>query len=91
MKNNNLYYNKEIETMNRGDLDSLIDEKVKYTIKYAYENSKFYKKWFDKNKIEIKSIKTHEDLKELPIITGDTIKKNQPPSTNFSTLNLQKK
>ncbi len=44
MKNNNLYYNKEIETMNRGDLDSLIDEKVKYTIKYAYENSKFYKK-----------------------------------------------
>lgn len=83
MKNNDLYYNKEIETMDRGDLDSLIDEKVKYTIKYAYENSKFYKKWFDKNKIEIKSIKTHEDLKELPIITGDTIKKNQPPATNF--------
>lgn len=82
MNKKNLYYNEKIETMDRGDLDSLIDEKVKYTIKYAYENSKFYKKWFDKNNIEINFIKTHEDLRELPLISGSTIKKNQPPSTN---------
>ncbi|MBZ9570363.1 coenzyme F390 synthetase [Methanobrevibacter sp. TMH8] len=83
MKNKTSYYNKEIETMDRGDLDSLIDEKVKYTVKYAYENSKFYKKWFEKNKIDINSIQSHEDLKALPIISGDTIKKNQPPINNY--------
>ncbi len=44
------------------------------------------KKWFDKNKIEIKSIKTHEDLKELPIITGDTIKKKSAPIYQFFQL-----
>lgn len=79
MNNKNSYYNPEIETTERGDLESLIDEKVRYTVKYAYENSKYYRKLFEINNIEISSIKTHEDLKELPIISGDVIKRHQPP------------
>ena len=42
------YFNPEIETMERGELDSLIEERVKYTVKYAAENSPFYRKWFEK-------------------------------------------
>ncbi|MGL4669905.1 MAG: coenzyme F390 synthetase [Methanobacteriaceae archaeon] len=77
--NNNQFFNSEIETMNRGDLDSLIDEKVKYTVRYANDNSKFYRKWFKNNNITVLDIKTHDDLKELPIISGDVLKRHQPP------------
>ncbi len=75
------YYNSEIETMERGDLDALVEERIKYTLKYAYENSPFYYKWFKKNNIDFSDIKTHEDLQELPIITGSTVRNRQPPET----------
>ncbi len=35
------YFNPEIETMSRGELDALIEERVRYTVKYAAENSPF--------------------------------------------------
>ncbi|MCK9152311.1 coenzyme F390 synthetase, partial [Methanobacterium alcaliphilum] len=75
------YFNTEIETMDRGDLDTLIEERIRYTVKYAYDNSPFYRKWFKENKISVSEIKSHEDLRELPIITGKTMRESQPPDT----------
>ena len=77
----NSYYKEEIETMDRNQLDALVEERIKYTVEYAYENSPFYRKWFEKNKIKPRDIKTHDDLRELPIITGSTIREKQPPET----------
>lgn len=79
--NMNSYYKEEIETMDRDQLDSLVEERIKYTVRYAYENSPFYRKWFEKNNIKLSDIKTHDDLRELPIITGSTIREKQPPET----------
>jgi coenzyme F390 synthetase len=76
------YFNEEIETMDRKGLDTLIEERIQYTVKYAYENSPFYRKWFEKNDIKLSDIKTHEDLRELPIITGQTIRESQPPESS---------
>lgn len=76
------YYKPQIETMERSDLDALVEERIQYTVKYAYDNSPFYNKWFERNKISLSDIKTHEDLQELPIITGDTVKARQPPETD---------
>ena len=73
------YFNPEIETMDRGELNALIEERVRYTVKYAAENSPFYRKWFEKQGIGPTEIKTHEDLLDLPIISGKTIRENQPP------------
>ena len=73
------YYNSEIETMERAELDSIVEERVRYTVKYAAENSLFYKKWFKENKIKPSDIRSHEDLLELPIISSKTIRENQPP------------
>lgn len=75
------YFNSEIETLERGELDSLIEERVKYTVKYAAENSPFYRKWFEKHGVKPEDIKTHEDLRELPVVSGQTIRENQPPKT----------
>ncbi len=37
------YHNPSIETMDRGELDALIDERIRYTVKYAADNSSFYR------------------------------------------------
>src|SRR6056297_4251425 len=77
--NKRRYYNSDIETMERAELDSIVDERVRYTVQYAAENSLFYKKWFREHNIKTSDIRSHEDLLELPIISGKTIRENQPP------------
>jgi len=76
------YFNREIECMDRSELDALIDERIRYTVKYAAENSLFYKKWFKEKNIDPAEIQSHEDLLHLPIISGKTIRENQPPVTD---------
>lgn len=76
------YYNEEIETMDRGDLDALVEEKLRYTIDYAVKHSSFYRKWFEQNNVSPSSIRDHEDLLEMPLVSGELIRNNQPPKTN---------
>ena len=58
----------DIETMERSDLDALIDERVRYTVQYAADHSPFYRHWFRENRIEPKEIRVHEDLLSLPLV-----------------------
>jgi len=46
------YFNKETETLQRDELDALVDERIRYTVKYAQDNSPFYRKWFFDNNIK---------------------------------------
>lgn len=71
----------EIEAMDRGDLDALSEERIRYTVQYAEEHSKFYRHWFASHGIRAADIKTHEDLLELPILSGRTIRAHQPPES----------
>ena len=75
------YYNEAIETTDRDALDTIIDERVRYTVRYAYDHSPFYRSWFAKQGIDPRQIRTHEDLLSLPVISGKTIRENQPPKT----------
>lgn len=68
--------------MSRGDLDALVEERIRYTVDYASEHSPFYRKWFREHGIAPSEVRTHEDLKELPVISGGTIRENQPPKTD---------
>jgi coenzyme F390 synthetase len=75
------FFSEEIETMERSDLDALIDERVRYTVRYAADNSPFYRHWFRQNRIDPTAIRVHEDLLELPLISGKAIREHQPPVT----------
>lgn len=75
------FFNEAVERLPRHDLDSLIDERVRYTVRYAADNSPFYRAWFREHGIDPGSINTHEDLLGLPLISGKTIRENQPPAT----------
>ena len=74
-----MFFNKKIETMKRENLDVLVEDRIRYTIKYANENSSFYRTWFRKHKVNPNEIRTHADLLNLPIVSGKTIRENQPP------------
>src|SRR5660398_189186 len=65
--------------MDRGELDALVDERIRYTVQFAAENSPFYRKWFRTNKIDPSTITEHEDLRDLPIISGKNVRERQPP------------
>lgn len=52
--------------MERHELDSIVDNKIGYTLKYAVENFLFYRKWFDQHNVSHR-IKGHEDLLEFGI------------------------
>ncbi len=73
------FFSEEIETMDRGELDALINERIRYTVKFATENSPFYRTWFRTNKIDPSTIREHEDLRNLPIICSKTVRERQPP------------
>ncbi len=78
----NYYFDEEIETLSRDDIDNLVDERVRYTVKYAYKNSPFYRKWFDNSGIKYSDIHDHGDLRDLPIISGDVVRNKQPPKVD---------
>jgi len=75
------FFREEVECLPRDDLNALIDERVRYTIRYAAEHSPFYHAWFRKHRIDPASVETHQDLIKLPLISGSTIRENQPPVT----------
>src|SRR5690554_1560511 len=75
----NRYHNQAVETLARPDLDALIDERVRYTVRYADEHSPFYRRWFERHNVLPEAIREHEDLRDLPIISGATIRRYQPP------------
>ncbi|MCK8518563.1 coenzyme F390 synthetase [Methanoculleus sp. 7T] len=73
------YHNPAVETLARPDLDVLIDERVRYTVGYADEHSPFYRRWFERHGIRPAAVREHEDLRDLPIVSGATIRRYQPP------------
>jgi coenzyme F390 synthetase len=68
--------------MERGDLDALSEERIRYTARFAEEHSPFYRHWFAENGVSAREIRTHDDLLELPIVSGPTIRSHQPPVTS---------
>ena len=80
----------KIEIMPRGDLNSPLNERVRYTMQYAAEHSPFYRHWFRENNIKLADIRVHEDLFKLLVISGKMIQEHQPPVTkDFEFLSAQ--
>lgn len=72
------YWQKDIETMPRKELEALQLEKFKHIAKYCYDNVPFYKKRFDENKISPDKIKTLSDIEYIPYTTKEDIRDNYP-------------
>ncbi|WP_085536856.1 phenylacetate--CoA ligase family protein [Massilibacteroides vaginae] len=71
------YWQADMETMSRADLEKLQLKRLKETIQTA-GNSTFYNKVFKEQKITPDSIHSLEDLKRIPFTTKEDLRNNYP-------------
>ena len=73
-----MYWNKELECMDREQMRALQGKKLQATVKKVYENVPFYKKAFDEKGIKPEDIKSVDDLKCLPFTLKTDLRDNYP-------------
>lgn len=73
----NQYWQKEIETMERSQLEAFQLKRLKDTIQQAIK-SPFYKEVFEKNGLTPDSIQTLDDLRKIPFTTKDDLRAHYP-------------
>ena len=71
------YWQKDIETMGREQLQELQLKRLKETVKLAV-NSPFYKEVFEKNGLPPDSIQTLDDLQKIPFTTKNDLRTHYP-------------
>jgi len=80
------YWNKEIETMDPEEREQkIILPKLQAQLKYAYENSPFYKKKWDAAGIKPEDIQSLADFEQIPFVTKDEIRQDQAEKPPFGS------
>lgn len=73
-----MFFQKEIETMNRKELEALQLERLKWTVDYCYKNVPFYTKKLDEAGVTADKIKSLSDIKYIPPTTKTDLRDNYP-------------
>lgn len=73
-----MYYQPEIETMSRKDLEALQLEHLQALVKRVYEKIPFYKESFDKAGVKPEDIKTLDDLTKFPFTVKQDMRDAYP-------------
>lgn len=73
-----VYYQPEIETMSRKDLEALQLERLQALVKRVYEKIPFYKESFDKAGVKPEDIKTLDDLIKFPFTVKQDMRDAYP-------------
>lgn len=73
-----MYYQPDIETMSREDLEALQLERLKALVKRVYQKIPFYKESFDKAGINPEDIKSLADLTKLPFTVKQDMRDAYP-------------
>ncbi len=71
------YWQKELETINRQELEKLQLTRLQKTVESA-KKVLFYKKMFTENNLSADTLQTLEDLKKFPFTTKDDLRNNYP-------------
>ena len=71
------YFEPQIETMSRKDIEALQLERLKQTVQQAVK-SPFYKKLYAEKGISVDTIKTLDDVRKLPFTTKQDMRDNYP-------------
>ncbi|MFC4624761.1 phenylacetate--CoA ligase PaaK [Daeguia caeni] len=67
-----------IETASRDEISALQLERMKWSLKHAYENSPFYRKRFDENGVHPDDLKTLSDLAKFPFTYKTDLRDTYP-------------
>ncbi len=77
----------KIQYFNRKNLNDYQNFHFRKLIIHAYNNVQFYKLWFRNNNLYLTDVKKVSDIKRLPILTKDLIRKN---FHKFISINFKK-
>ena len=72
------YWNQDIETMTRIDIQKIQLQNLKAQVKYCYENSSFYHKKFNDVGLKPQDIQSLDDLGKIPFTVKNDLKENYP-------------
>ena len=73
-----MYWQKDIETMDRAELEALQLAKLKKLVDYCHDNVPFYREKLDASGITGDKIKCLSDIQYLPLTTKEDIRNNYP-------------
>jgi len=71
------YFNPDIETMTRAEIEALQLERLQSTVKHCM-NSEFYKKRFEEAGLKPEDIKTLDDIRKIPFTTKQDLRDTYP-------------
>lgn len=71
------YWNEELETLPRVELEKLQLERLQEIIKFSYENSPYYKRTFDEAGVKPEDVKSLKDIERFPFINKQTERQTQ--------------
>ena len=74
---NNKFWNEELETLPREELEKRQLEDLKEIVKFAYDNAPYYKRSFDEAGVKPEDIKTLKDIEKFPFINKKTQRDTQ--------------
>lgn len=72
------YYQPEIETASREEILRIQNEKIVRQVKHVYENVAYYRDLMDKKGVKPEDIKSVDDIKKLPFISKEDLRKTYP-------------
>lgn len=68
---------KEYDSLDFQDMEKINFQKRKIIVLNAYNNSKFYKKFYDANNFHPSCLKSERDWEKIPILSKELIRKNE--------------
>lgn len=71
-------FNREFEAMPEKKMKELQLERLKWSIRHAYDNVKFYQESFDKTGFHPDQFKSLDDMKRVPFLTKQDMRDNYP-------------
>lgn len=73
-----MFWQKDIETMRRQELDALQLQNLQWVVAHCYNNIEFYRKRLDAAGVTPGSIKSADDIRLIPFTTKEDIRDNYP-------------
>ena len=66
-----MFFQKDLETMRRSDLEALQLTRLKHFVQYCYDNVAFYHKRMDEAKFDPAKLQTLSDIQYIPYTTKE--------------------
>ena len=71
-------FNKDIESMPENKMKDLQLERLKWSVRHAYDNVPFYKKKYDEAGFHPDQLKSLDDMRRIPFLTKQDMRDNYP-------------